>query len=380
MQLKTSVISTRPRIDIIKFFGILSRSAVLLGLCTLTAACNNSSKGGVLDPDALAARPSYTDQASRILAEHTLALLGQQDQDYRLGPEDVIDVNIFEWELSGQTKTVPVRIDQTGIISLPMVGDLQATGKTVWQLKKEIEARLQEGGYIRRPQVNIIITKFNSKKIAVVGAVQKPGVYVIERNVTTLMDVLSLSGGLSEHAGQMLYVVRRERTGGAGSPSDTDSGAVGQARPSAPGNPTTITIDLHELMDLCDLSLNIVLQSGDIVSVPEAERFFVYGYVNKPGGYNLRKPTTVLEGVALAEGVNYQLGSPEYCVLKRRAEDGRLQFIPINLDNIRKGKANNVYLQPNDTIDVRQTGLKAFGVAVEKLFTGFGFGVGYTLN
>jgi len=330
-----------------------------------STGCGGSKALPVTDESA-AVRPSYTDRTSRILAEHTLAQLCQQDQDYRLGPGDVIEVNIFEWELSEKTKTVPARISQMGMVSLPMIGDLQATGRTVWDLKKQIEEKLQTGGYIRRPQVSVIIKEFHSKKIAVVGSVRKPAVYVIERNVTTLLDILSLSGGLTDQAGQMLYVIRRD-------PSAS-------ARESAAAKPTTITIDLHELMEQCNLSLNMVLRNGDIVSVPQAERFFVYGYVREPGAFNLSKPTTVLEAVAMAQGLDHDRGSPGYCMLKRRSTGGDEQLIPIDLEAIRKGKKPNLYLEPNDILDVRQTWLKGFELGVGKVFGGIGMGLGYSLN
>ena len=342
----------------------ISFSSMILAIALLCHAGCSSPKPLPLAEKSAALRPSYTDKSSRILAEHTLAQLSQQDQDYRLGPEDVIEVNIFEWELSEKTKTVPVRIAQTGMISLPMVGDLQASGLTVWELKKQIEERLQSGGYIRRPQVSVIIKEFHSKKIAVVGSVRKPGVYVIERNVTTLLDILSLAGGLSEQTGQMLYVIRRDSA----------------QTPDASAKPATITIDLHELMELCNLSLNMVLHNGDIVSVPQAERFFVYGYVNKPGAFNLTKATTIMEAVAMAHGVDHERGSPSYCMLKRRTQTGDEKLIPIDLEAIRKGKQSNLYLEPNDIIDVRQTWLKGFGIGVSKVFGGVGMGLGYSLN
>ena len=355
---------------------------ILAAVVVLPCGCSSSQgrQAGSQDRQSSAVRPSYTDQASRVLAQHTLAQISQQDEDYWLGPGDVIEINIFEWELSERTKTVPVRIAQTGIVSLPMIGDLQASGKTVWQVKKEIEDRLREGGYIRRPQVSIIIKEFQSKKIAVVGAVRKPGVYVIERNVTTLLDILSLAGGLSEEAGQMLYVIRREASEPAAATATATTQAATDQPSGQPSKPITITIDLHELMEQCNLSLNIVLHSGDIISVPQAERFFVYGYVNKPGAFNLSKPTTVLEAVAIAQGVDNERGSPEYCVLKRRPQGGSEELIPIDLEAIRKGKKSNLYLQPNDIIDVRQTWLKGFGLGVGKVFGGVGMGLGYSLN
>jgi polysaccharide export outer membrane protein len=357
--------------DMEKITTFIVLLAILTPAVLLLCGCSPSQpqQGKSLDRQPSPLRPSYTDQASRILAEHTLSQISQQDQDYKLGPGDVIEINIFEWELSEKTKTVPVRIAQTGVVSLPMIGDLQASGRTVWELKKEIEDKLRDGGYIRRPQVSIIIKEFQSKKIAVVGAVREPGVYVISRNVTTLLDILSLAGGLSDQAGQMLYVIRRDTAQSAAVDSSAQSDKL-----------DTITIDLHELMEQCDLTLNIVLRSGDIVSVPQAERFFVYGYVNKPGAFNLSKPTTVLEAVAMAQGVDHERGSPEYCVLKRRQQGQGEELIAINLDDIRKGKKPNLYLQPNDIVDVRQTWLKGFGLGVGKVFGGIGMGLGYSLN
>ena len=267
----------------ISLLYMLSCAGMLCGL-----GCSSSNTGPLTEaPSAL--RPSYTDQSSRILAEHTLAQLSQQDQDYKLGAGDVIEVNIFEWELSEKGKTVPVRVSQMGMISLPMIGDMQASGKTVWDLKKQIEQRLQEGGFIRRPQVSVIIKEFHSKKIAVVGSVANPGVYVIERNVTSLLDVLSLAGGLSEQAGQMLYVIRRKAPNTEA--ADDASAAV---------KPSTITIDLHELTEehmslhlsspyqitkmLGELYCNFFKHHHD-VPIVETRFFNSYGPGEIPGQY-----------------------------------------------------------------------------------------------
>ena len=104
------------------------------------------------------------------------------------------------------------------------------------------------------------------------------------------------------------------------------------------------------------------------------------GELKNLGAFNLSKPTTVLEAVAMAHGVNHDRGSPSYCMLKRRVSSGPEQLIPIDLEAIRKGKKPNLYLEPNDIIDVRQTWLKGFGIGVGKVFGGIGMGLGYSLN
>jgi polysaccharide export outer membrane protein len=100
--------------------------------------------------------------------------------EYRLGPEDVIDV--FVWKEPDLTSTVVVRPD--GRISLPLTNEIEASGKTVVQLRQEITEKLRE--YIAQPVVSVIVKQVNSLKISVLGEVRKPDVYRIKNRVTVL--------------------------------------------------------------------------------------------------------------------------------------------------------------------------------------------------
>jgi len=110
-------------------------------------------------------------------------------------------------------------------------------------------------------------------------------------------------------------------------------------------------------MELGDLNLNILIGDGDVVNVPEAKRFQVIGFARDPGSFALKKPTTVLEGIAMARGMMEEEASKRKCVLKRKTAEGEV-FIPINIVAIAKGKAPNLYLEPDDIIIVRQTLLR----------------------
>ena len=122
-------------------------------------------------------------------------------------------------------------------------------------------------------------------------------------------------------------------------------------------------MDLHDLLDLGNLTLDMILVSGDIVHVPEAARFFVFGYVRESGGFPIKRPTTVLDGIAMARGLREREASPEHCVLKRRSPGGEV-VIPLDLVAISRGEAPNLFLRSGDIIEVRQTSGKGFWMGI----------------
>ena len=93
---------------------------------------------------AIARRISYTDEDSRALARRTFELAAQQREDYRVGPEDVIEISVFEWELRGQTRAVEVRIEESGHIVLPVLETVAVGGKTVQEIKAQLQTEQNE--------------------------------------------------------------------------------------------------------------------------------------------------------------------------------------------------------------------------------------------
>ena len=127
--------------------------------------------------------------------------------EYRLGPEDVIEV--FVWKQPDLTTTVVIRPD--GRISLPLTNELEASGKTAVQLQKEITEKLRE--YIAQPIVNVIVKQVNSLKISVLGEVRKPDVYRIKNQVTVL-DAIAMAGGFTDLARPNRVIVIRNAPSG----------------------------------------------------------------------------------------------------------------------------------------------------------------------
>ncbi len=127
--------------------------------------------------------------------------------EYRLGPEDVIDV--FVWKEPDLTTSVVIRPD--GKISLPLANELEASGKTAIELQQEIAEKLRR--YITEPVVNVMVKQINSLKISVLGEVRKPDVYRIKNRVTVL-DAIAMAGGFTDLARPTRVIVLRNTPAG----------------------------------------------------------------------------------------------------------------------------------------------------------------------
>src|SRR5213594_2688427 len=123
--------------------------------------------------------------------------------DYRIGPEDVLDIAV--WNNTAISRTVPVRPD--GKISLPLLNDVQAAGLTPMQLRDVLIKKLAE--YIPAPEVSVIVREVHSIKVSVIGEVKKPGRHEL-KNRATVLDALAMAEGLGEFASRGRIVILRQ--------------------------------------------------------------------------------------------------------------------------------------------------------------------------
>jgi len=158
---------------------------------------------------------------------------------YRIGSEDILQISVFSNE--ALSRTVPVRPD--GMISLPLLNDVQAAGLTPMELRDVLMKRLVE--FVPSPEVAVIVTEVRSFMISVIGQVSKPGRYDL-RSSATIVDALAMAGGFKEFAARSKIVVIRSEGGGSKRiPFDYD-------KMNAPKSPQE----------------NFALRPGDIVMVP----------------------------------------------------------------------------------------------------------------
>jgi len=166
---------------------------------------------------------------------------GQHSDDiYVIGPNDVLSVNV--WKEPEISRSIPVRSD--GKISLPLVGELQASGLTPRQLEQEIAKRLQS--YISEPDVTVIVTESKSQKVNILGMVVRPGAYLLTTS-TTVLDAIALAGGFKDFAKQKsIYVLRQ----------------------APDGTQKRIPFNYKDVIKGKNPDQNIRLQAGDTVVVP----------------------------------------------------------------------------------------------------------------
>src|SRR5712692_2124135 len=126
--------------------------------------------------------------------------------DYPIGPGDVLEISVPAME---ELKDRAVRVSGEGVITLPFVGTVRAGGLTERELKEEIRRRL-EADVMHNPQVNIFVREYRSRQVAVIGAVEKPGLYSLASGADTILDMISLAGGMKEEAAPRIYFIPAE--------------------------------------------------------------------------------------------------------------------------------------------------------------------------
>jgi polysaccharide biosynthesis/export protein len=336
--------------------------------------------------------------------------------DYVIGTGDIISIDVFDVkELSRD-----VRVSQTGTIGIPLVPvRLHVAGLTEIQAEQKIAEVLESNGLVTHADVSVTVKERKSKPITIVGAVGHPLVYQADRPVT-LVEVLAEAGGLAPDAGDHVIITRkapemnfddseppaispedaaplvhppkdsapqRPLPGAASSPAlpnPTASPASATAAsneppeltgpnassakandpnasgvPAAPGT-DTITVNLYELMEAGNTSNNLVLQAGDLITVPHSGIVYVLGAVARPGGFvltNDREKLTTLKILALAGGWT-QTAKTEKAVVIRKDQQGQEHDVQLDLKKIRNRQAEDLQLQPSDILYVPESGTK----------------------
>jgi len=301
---------------------------------------------------------------SILMSNLSLAAKRSATRDYRIGPEDLLEISVYEDEKLNKT----VRVSSQGDISLPLLGALKVEGLTAIQLEWEIRDLLSERLY-QNPHVSVFIKEYRGQRISVIGAVEKPGVYDVIGQKTVL-EGLAMAGGLKEDAGQLLFLIR---------PPSSDEKGPEKARDSEERSPETLVIDLEELLVKGNLSLNLPLKHGDVINIPVSGKVFVGGEVNRPGGFYLKgKRMTVSQAIAMAEGLKPKANASGTMIF-RYGEGDEEEVLSVDVDAIHKGESKDVYIRENDIVIIPKSGAKAFLIELRDTVRGI-FGFGFSLG
>jgi polysaccharide biosynthesis/export protein len=294
------------------------------------------------------ARPPTTDPRTEEINK-ALSSASQQSsassRDYRLGADDLVQITIYnipESEARVTPRSMSLRVSQDGMIVLPLVGQMEVRGKTPGELEQELNKRY--GKFIRNPQIGVLVTDFR-QRVSVMGAVQKPGIIELT-GPKTVVDALALAGGVSDKSGNQVHVYRQDANGGRQSiVIDLMMLANSGGQIPSPDGPA---------------SVNMLLQPGDVVNVPQSGMFFVDGAVGKRGSYPLVRSYTLTQALATAGGVDPELADYSAITINRRVSPEKLEVIQIDWDAVTAGRAVDPQIQPDDVVLVPMSGFKYF--------------------
>ena len=254
----------------------------------------------------------------------------KQSLEYRIGPQDLLEINVFGLDEMNKT----VRVSEDGNITLPLLGEIGVQDLTKSELEQKL-TRLLEEKYLQNPQITIFIKEYQSKRVSILGAVSQPGRYEILGR-QTLLHMIAQAGGMTEQAGDEIIVVRENED----------------------GTSRSISIPIDDLILKGDSSLNIPLEPGDIVNIPidMIVHVYVFGQVNSPGALEVKKSNipTLVQAIAQAGGFS-ERASKRRVLIKRRNEEGKEEEIKVNVKAIIKGKAEDIPLKENDIVFVPET-------------------------
>jgi len=343
---------------------LLWRPGVLLIGSVALAGCSNlefNRPFSALFSDRMDLGESYLDpgKSPNKLREERLAQIVSararmpvaRSPEYLLGPGDQVEVKVYGLVSADKVETITYRVSAEGHVILPLVGRVTAGGLSVSEFVEAIR-EAYAGKYLRDPQVTANVTEFRSVRVKVAGAVAKPGVYYLERNVSTVVEILALAGGVKrrEAGGEVLVVRVQPGSGDKGAPES-------EAKPPAGGTEQIIHIGLKELLEDGNPLYNLDVIAGDTISVPpldpQSDQVYILGYVNRPTAVPVRHGRIdAFLAVARAGGLNKEARAENSYVVRQVGETRRALVVPVDLTKIARGVRPHLYLKPGDTLVV----------------------------
>jgi polysaccharide export outer membrane protein len=245
------------------------------------------------------------------------AVVAQDNPDYPLGPGDVLRIQVFQ----NPDLTTETRVSENGSITYPLIGNVDVGGLDIAAAEKKIAAALKKGGFIRQPQVNIVLLQMRGNQVSVFGQVNRPGRFPLE-TLSRVSDMLAMAGGAT-NTGDDEAIITGTRN----------------------GKPFRKVVDIPALYLHQKSDEDIFLAGGDVIYVHRAPVYYIYGEAQRPGAYRIERGMTVMQALAQGGGPTNR-GSEWWLRLHRKKPDGTVEKLsPEMADPV----------QPNDIIYVRES-------------------------
>ncbi|PHV07400.1 polysaccharide export protein EpsE [Janthinobacterium sp. BJB412] len=230
---------------------------------------------------------------------------GAQAAPAVLGAGDVLKVSVY----GSPDLTTETRVSDTGSITFPLLGPVEIAGLPLAAAEKKIGGLLESGGFLRKAQVNILVTQIQSQQVSVLGQVNRPGRYPIEGR-RSVLDLLAMAGGISPDGGDTVALIRKRN-----------------------GKTSKDLIDIIGMVRSGALDNDFELAANDVLYVERAPRFYIYGEVQRPGPFRLERSMSVLQALSAGGGLSAR-GTERGMVIKRRDANGKQQIIDVKQDDL----------------------------------------------
>jgi len=225
--------------------------------------------------------------------------------DVPLGAGDVLKISVY----GNPDLGLETRVSEAGQITFPLVGAVDIGGLSASAAEKKLGGLLESGGYLRKAQVNIIVTSLQSQQASVLGQVNRPGRYPLEGK-RTVMDMLAMAGGMNPEGSDQVSLIRKR------------AGATSRE-----------VVDILDIVRNGDLKGDMDVSGNDIIYVERAPRFYIYGEVQRPGAFRLERNMTVVQALAVGGGLT-QRGTERGVRIKRRNAAGQVEVIQAKHDDL----------------------------------------------
>jgi polysaccharide export outer membrane protein len=226
-------------------------------------------------------------------------------EDVLLGTGDEVKESVYGSPDLG----IETRIAEGGTMTFPLLGDVQVGGLTTQQAEKRIAGLLEKGGYLKKAQVNLLITTLASQQVSVLGQVNRPGRYPVD-GPRKVLDVLALAGGIGPDGGDLVTLVRTRQ-----------------------GVTTRETIDVVEMVRKGEPGRDSDVARGDIIFVERAPRAYITGEVQRPGPFRIERAMTVQQALSAGGGLTPR-GTHRGVRITRRAADGVQRTVAAKGDDL----------------------------------------------
>jgi polysaccharide export outer membrane protein len=238
--------------------------------------------------------------------------------NFRLGAGDVLKIMVH----NNPDLTTEVQIGNSGKITFPLLGEVEIAGLDKGEAETRLAKLLSDGKFVVNPQVNLLVTQYRSQQVSVLGQVNKPGKILLD-TASNLTDLLALAGGIAP-TGSDVVVVVTQALGGATRKRE---------------------VDLNAMMLAGDMAGNMPIVNGDIIYVPRAPVFYIYGEVQRPGAYRMERDMTVMQALSVGGGLTVR-GTERGVRLHRQMPNAGAKTIEPKLNDT---------IKENDVVFVRES-------------------------